>query len=808
MISLKNKALERIADMKNTSFTIDGRTANTSLNMRFRGMGMVTGNNSSRLLLDYKSEHPERYNEILEYTFGKKGIGVNFLKIEMGSDVNSSSGTEPCVKRYEDEKADVTRGAGYSLAADAKKINPDLELDMLRWSEPLWVTKADDVYAARYKWYKETLDAAFETYGLRFDYVSVVRNEREADLEWAKYLSEHLKAETNCPYDYSKIKIVGGEEVCTWGFADRMLEDEKLLEAVDVVGSHYTSMSTDAAKKLAEEYGKELWFSEGSSSMSYSQGTYRFDGNGSGLADLNGILDIANRLIMMYASGKMTMCELQPVIAAYYDGVCYCQKQFINACDPWSGYFHLDSGFYMSLHFSQFMKKGWTYIDSACHADAKVGGDGHALVDSVFSYLTAADPDSGDYSTIITNTTSEPIVYEISVHDLAKASSDVDVWETRGSDNGNYDENYFKKLGTISPSENGGMYSYTVTVKPYSMITLSTVKAECTIANIPEGERTLLTLPYSDDFDYDDEFLASRGGAPKFTTDEGGAFEVEKINGRNILVQQITAETKAEEWGFTPNPTTNFGDDRWYNYSVSAEVRLCTSDKPAENYAGIGLRCNEGHKGESGYWFKLSEDGTYSLMKNKTMLESGFCDVNVHEFTPLKISAQDGNICCFIGNEKVIDFNDSCVQSAGRAAFYSSFERNMFAALLIEPNENCYITRYDNTDLCCDYSGDWEHITTGGYALYKRTLSKGSAGAVMTITFSGNGFAVVGENKQNAVINVTVDGKKAAENYSVPECEARDIAYGVNGLPDGSHTAEIEVVSGVFAADSVQFSIY
>lgn len=767
---------------------------------------MVTGNNSSRLLLDYKSEHPDRYNEILEYTFGKHGIGVNFLKLEMGSDVNSSSGTEPCVKRYEDEKADVTRGAGYQLAADAKKINPDLELDMLRWSEPLWVTNADDVHAARYKWYKETLDAAYETYGLKFDYVSVVRNERGADLEWAKYLSEHLKSEKDCPYDYSKIKIVGGEEVCTWNFADRMFEDEKLMAAVDVVGSHYTSMSTDAAKKLAAEYGKELWFSEGSSSMSYSQGTYRFDGNGSGLGDLNGVLDIANRLIMMYASGKMTMCELQPVIAAYYNGVCYCQKQFISACDPWSGYYYLDSGFFMSLHFSQFIKRGWTYIDDACHADAKTGGDGHALVDSVFSYITACDPDSGDYSTVITNSTSEPIVYDIIVSDLAKASSDIDVWETRGPDNGSYDENYFKKINTITPTESGGKYSYTVTVKPFSMITLSTVKAVNDFVNMPESERTVLALPYSDDFDYGEEFLRARGGAPKFTTDEGGAFEVECIGGRIVLVQQITPETKAEEWGYTPNPTTNFGDDRWYNYSVSAEVKLCESAEPDKNYAGIGLRYNEGHKGESGYWLKLSEDGTYSLMKNKKVLESGSCNVDVHDFTPLKISVQGGNIKCFIDGEKVIDFTDKCVQCAGRAAFYSSFNRNMFAHLLIEPNGNCYVTRYDNTDLCCDYSGAWEHITTGSFANYKRTLSNGSAGAVMTVKFSGNGFAVVGENRNNAVINVKIDGKTAAEGFSVPECEARDIAYGIYGLADGLHTVEIEVVSGIFSADSVQFT--
>ncbi len=797
---------ERIVNMKKASFSIDGKNANTALNMRFRGVGMVTGNNSSRLLLDYKSEHPDRYNEILEYTFGKHGIGVNFLKLEMGSDVNSSSGTEPCVKRYEDEKADVTRGAGYQLAADAKKINPDLELDMLRWSEPLWVTKADDVHAARYKWYQETLDAAYETYGLKFDYVSVVRNERSADPEWVKYLSEHLKNETNCPYDYSKIKIVGGEEVCTWSFADRMFEDEKLMAAVDVVGSHYTSMSTDAAKKLAAEYGKELWFSEGSSSMSYSQGTYRFDGNGSGLGDINGVLDIANRLIMMYASGKMTMCELQPVIAAYYDGVCYCQKQLISACDPWSGYYYLDSGFFMSLHFSQFIKKGWTYIDGACHADAKIGGDGHALVDSVFSYITACDPDSGDYSTVITNSTAEPIVYDITVSDLAKASSDIDVWETRGPDNGSYDENYFKKIDTITPTEIGGKYSYTVTVKPFSMITLSTVKAVNDFVNMPESERTVLALPYSDDFDYGEEFLRARGGVPKFTTDEGGAFEVEFIGGRNVLVQQITPETKAEEWGYTPNPTTNFGDDRWYNYSVSAEVKLCESAEPDKNYAGIGLRYNEGHKGESGYWLKLSENGTYSLMKNKKVLESGSCNVDVHDFTPLKISVQDGNIKCFIDGEKVIDFTDKCVQSAGRAAFYSSFDRNMFAHFLIEPNENCYATRYDNTDLCCDYSGAWEHITTGSFANYKRTLSNGSAGAVMTIKFSGNGFAVVGENKQNAVINVKIDGKTVAEGFSIPECEARDIAYGIDGLADGLHTVEIEVVSGIFSADSVQFT--
>ena len=91
---------KEISDMNQpTNIVIDGNNANTAENMLYRGAGMVSGNNSSRLLMDYKSENPERYWEILSYIFGEDGIGVNHLKLEMGSDINSSSGTEPSVKK-------------------------------------------------------------------------------------------------------------------------------------------------------------------------------------------------------------------------------------------------------------------------------------------------------------------------------------------------------------------------------------------------------------------------------------------------------------------------------------------------------------------------------------------------------------------------------------------------------------------------------------------------------------------------------------------------------------------------------------
>lgn len=793
------------------NIVIDGARANTAENMLYRGSGMVTGNNTSRLLLDYKAQNPKAYNEILEYIFGDKGLCVNHLKIEMGSDINSSSGTEPAVMRYEDEKADVTRGAGYQLAADAKKINPDLTLDMLWWSEPLWISNAEDVYAARYKWYKETLTAAYETYGLEFDYVSATQNERSSDAEWIKYLAKHLDEETDCPYDFSAIKIVAGDEVCSWNIVNDMMKDEELLNAIDVVGSHYTSWSSKKVQKMAEDYGKELWFSEASSSMVYAQGTYRFDESGSGMNDINGILDIANRFITMYPGGKMTLCEYQPIVSSYYDGAQYSHKQFIVANEPWSGYYCLDSGFFMKLHFSQFIKKGWAFVDGACYGDGVAGGDGHAIVDATYSYMTAADTSTDDYSTVITNTTSEPITYNIVVSNLDKAGAAVNVWETRGPDDGDYFENYFKHIDTITPAADGDSYTYSVTVKPYSIVTLSTIElAPSDYTNAADSDRTVLELPYSDDFEYSDypaDFLSSRGNAPLYTTDQGGAFEVQSTEDGNVLMQMITPDIKANEWGGTPEPTTNFGDDRWYNYSVSADVKLEKSENPASNYAGVGLRYNLGCLGASGYRFQLWEDGTWKLLKNGSELESGSASADTSAWVNLKISADRNVITTFINDEQVCSYtvSDATLIGAGRAALYSSYNRSCFDNLKVEPiGEETYITRFDNTDPCVDYSGSWEHETISSFKNYKRSVSTGSEGAAVTFAFNGTGFGVTGASKPDAVIKIEIDGNVEEEGFAISKGGFRQSYYSKYDLEKGEHTAVITVISGTAAVDSFE----
>ena len=777
-----------------------------SIGKMYYGAGMVSGNNSSRLLLDYKYEHKKEYDEILEHIFGSDGICVNHLKLEMGSDINSSSGTEPCIKRYENEPADVTRGAGYILAADAKKINPDLTLDILFWSEPKWVTDSDGVYAARYKWYKETLIAAYNTYGLIFDCVSVSRNERDIDGEWIKYFSRRIKSETDCPYDFSKIKLVAADEENSWRISDLMIADEELRNAVDIIGTHYTSHCTDNTRKLSDNFGKEIWFTEGSPPMTYSKGTSRFDG--SGLSGINGVLDIANRIIAMHPCGCMSLYEYQPVVSAYYDGVTYCHKQLIAANEPWSGFYSLDSGYYMSLHFSRFIKKGWRFVDSACFCDGKKGGDGHALVDTVYSYMTACDPETGDYSTVIVNAAAEPIGYSISVDSLKKSHAPVNVWETKCADGGEYDENYFRKISVICPEEKGEKNVYSITVKPFSMITLSTLDTDPPKKHLHRSK--ILPLPYRDDFSYSEygaDYLSSRGMAPRYTTDQGGAFEITEIHGKKVLMQMISPDIKAEEWGFTPPPTTNFGDDRWYNYEVSADVGFEKSDSPENNYMGIGLRYSHVTDCMCGYSLLIYEDGSWKFCRNNDVKLSG--NVNTDKLNHnLKISAFYGKITGKIDGIKVLEYSsEQCGDAligAGRAALYSSYNRNYYEKIEILPiSETPYIVRFDDTDDCFGYDGAWTHDLMSGFSNYKRTKSTGSQGAELTLKFTGCGFGIFGENDGNCLISASVDGK-TAEEIALPASGDREIAYGVSGLQSADHVIKITVLTGALNVDGVQ----
>lgn len=811
---------KRMVDTVN--ITINTKNAASKKNMLWRGMGMVSGNNSSRLLIDYKSQKPKEYQELLELIFGDKGCGIQHLKIEMGADINSSSGTEPCTMRTADEKADVSRGAGFILAADAKKVNPDLTLDMLWWGEPLWIEREgglksgaqlpkEKVYENRYAWYRANLAGAYEAFNLKFDFVSATQNERGWDAEWIKYLSNRLKSDSSAPYDFSKIKIVAGDEVGTWNQADLILNDKELLAAVDVIGSHYTCWSTAAVEKL-RQLGKEVWFSEGSSPMGYAKSQSRFDGNGSGLNGLNGVLDVANRIITMYPQGKMTLYEFQPVVAAYYDGVTYCHKQLITANTPWSGYYQLEPGFFMTLHFSQFLKPGWALVDDACYGDGHAAGDGHAVGGAVHSYLTACDIESGDWSCVITNTTEAPIEYKFAL----KNTADKSVWA--------YETSSWKIKDSLKKSRvKTDEDSFSFIIKPNSIVTLSTLNLELVkevlkITSVSEKDDKVLTLPYLDDFSYSDkpaDFLSRRGAAPLYTSDEGGAFELVQLDGENVLQQKILLDQRACEWGSTPEPVTNFGDDRWFNYCIEIEAKFSSDDLTDKNYVGIGGRYNLPDSGKNGIWLKLSSDGRWNLMRNKQSIKSGSLTGLDKDWAgkwhKLFLSMEGMSVVAKIDDEEVAALTlggKIPLQGAGRAAIYSYYAGNYFRAVKLLPvGEHPYIIRFDNLDSCFEYVEDensvWEHSLMDSFKCYKRTVSKGKTGSTFSLEFSGCGFILTGTSEKGGGIRLTIDGK-TGQAQKISKTGYREALYYCGDLKEGRHKVQVTILAGSLNIDGLE----
>ena len=797
------------------SITIDGNTTNYDKGTVFRGLGAITGNNSSRLLMDYKIQHPKSYWQIMNLLFKPDyGAGLTHIKIEFGSDVNSSSGTEPSVMRYENEEADVTRGAGFMFAADALSINPDITVDLLRWSEPLWVTEAfkeSDLegYKARYKWYKSAINKAFDVYGIKFTHISADANETsEADTEWIIYFSNALKNETDTRYDYAKIKIVASDEIGTWKISKAMMENENLRNAVDVLGEHYNTWADDNAKFLNSKYDKEIWYSEGIASTNIAK--LSVNSNNCGINGINGALDVCNRIINGYYNGRMTMYEYQPAVASYYSGAKYFPKSIINAQTPWNGYFEADCGIWTSAHFTMFIKNGWRYIDSACYGDGK---ENHSISETTNNFLTATDTDTGDYSVVICNDSEKQRNYTFNICNITKAGAPIYIWETKGPDkNQAYDENYLKHIATYIPYKKDDIYYYSIEVKPYSIITITTLKksvnrsvCDCHYENSP------LNVDYSDDFNYPDEFLSSRGYTPLYTTDYGGAFEVEEIDGNKVLIQKINKNNKPIDWRFrgTPQPITSLGDDRWYNYSAEIDFKLADNDK--RNYVSLSVRYLlaelDNENAENGYILKITPSGKWLIKKNTTIISTGLINnFDTSIWHTIKIVANGQHITAFVDKTKLISYHDekSYVHS-GRVSIGSGLFNNLFDNLKIAPirNTKSTVTRIDDHDASISYKGNWIRTVSDSYLHFNRTTSRSqNEGDEMSFSFTGSHFAVIGKT-DSATIEVYVDNKLLERKEILPT-DFRQCNYSAD-LTENEHDITIKVISGNYTVDAIEY---
>lgn len=718
----------------------------------FEGIGGITSNGMSKLLMDYPEQ---QRNEIMDLLFKPMyGVSLQHLKVELGSDVNTSAGTEPSHMRSR-EDFDITRGYGLPIAKLAKAINPALLLDALRWGTPLWIKNDEDKLA----YYLNFLRGAREEYGLEFDFLGPDINEGAFSRDWTvNRLVPGLKRE-----GFGHIKLVADDSDHGWDIADHAAADTELFEAVHAYGVHYRQDSTETAKVS----GKSLWLSEDLAPFRHSFS--------------RGALHIGKRIIDMYVDGKMVKYELHPLLEAEYENTPFNYKGILVATWPWSGHYRIDPGFWVIAHFTQFMQPGWIYLDDAC-GQSENGG-----------FVTLEDPNTKDISIVVLNNGPEPCSYQF---DTGNADRKLFIWKTT-------EQAHFRLVATHLESEG----PYQLTAEPYAIYTISTTTGQHKAdEELSIAAETTFPLPYRDN-------LSS--GNPKYLSDQGGAFEfMPNTDGGLILRQQVTEDQIPIDWTYrrTPEPYTLFGSLEWTNYRVSVEVQL---DQSA-GYIGLAGRVNytaKSNEPPEGYWLRMRYTGRYELMKGKYPLLQG--DTNALEslaWNALALSFEGKTITAHWNGVQLLEFTDSEIPS-GHAALLSSYDRHAFRNLRIEPIResapvNCI--RYIDTNAALHYAGDWGRAD-GDWNVYARTLTKsGTAGAELTFRFKGEAASIVGKKcADGGFFDVFLNGdyQGTVDTYR-PQTGYRKSLFSVNGLDPDAVTEIKLIVKGKKHPESLDTHVY
>ncbi len=814
--------------------------------LTFKGFGVLSANSTSALLLDYKAQHPAAYTRLLRVLFGGERPIMTHFKIEMGNDRNNSTGPDPATKRTATEPANVARAPGFQLAADAKKVNPDLKVSILRWNAPAWADTNDEIY----QWYKETILAAHRRYGYMVDYVNPGVNEAVADLAWTKRYAELVRTDTTGfrPGEaelYRRIKLVISDEAGIGSFGPAMVGDADLRDVVAAAGYHYNTDDDSGGNftRLADEFDKEVWNSE--AQATFSNSALRPNNNtpdptvpGTGLGGSGSSLEMANTIVKGFVKSRRSHFIYQPAIGSFYEGGQYSFKELVSARDPWSGWMHYDAGLAVLQHFSSFANTGWengsgtagiwrlmprASMSTATGTNPVVGRNG--LPD----YLTMAAPDATGFSTVIVNDSEYPRTYRITPTGFRLgAHPRLTAWETRAAGPGQrFDANYKRRAGVLRGDAGG---TYTIGVKPFSIVTVTSLDVtrdrQWTTPLPVDGRRPVLDADprhgvlWADRFDYRGKpgFIESRGGDtgadPLYTWDRNGAFEAVRTSDDGyVLRQQVdrAATGVGRAWN-SADPITGVGDLRWTDYQAGVDVRFERAPA-ADNYAAIGARSTGGGSshslGGTPYALRLNSTGTWQLQRTGTIIASGTLDgFDATAEHRLAIRVTGATVTGLVNGTQVAVWTDPAPFLSGRVDLASGFHHTRFDDLRIErvPGHAPYYQRYhDNLETGrLTYGGVWRHTNGRGMFEYHRTASISQGpGATISHTFTGTGLDIIGANDGTARIDVRVDGALVAANQPARSSTNFQQTFEVAGLSPGRHTVTLEVVAGTLIVDAV-----
>lgn len=612
----------------------------------FDGIGAVSAGASSRFLVDYPE--PAR-SQILDYLFKPYyGASLQELKVEIGSDVNSTDGAEPSHMR---SPKDVNYNRGYEwwLMVEAKKRNPDIILDSLAWGAPGWIGNGHFASQDMADYVVKFIQGAKSPHHLDMQYTGIW-NETEFQSSYVKLLKKALLKN-----GLSTRIVCCDLTAASWSkVANELAADPEFRTAVSVIGVHAPNVIEKAtAPTAARESGKPLWASE-DEFFYFTGGLPR---EWSPFAE-----SLAMIYNLNYIRDRITATEIWSPVTSYYDNLAAPGSGLMRANTPWSGHYEVPPTIWVTAHTTQFTRPGWRYIDSGC---GYLGGRG--------SYVTLKSPTSGDYSAIVETIEAKNPQKVVFVTTGNLSQDTVHVWESNATKN-------FEHVTDLTPLKG----SFSITLDPDSLYSLTTTSGQGKGMAVPSPS-VPFPFPFTENFDG-----ASVGKSPRYFADQDGAFEVRPcIAHRGRCLEQIITQ-KPISWGILPDPYTLLGSADWEDYTVSTDALLEQAGdvKLLGRIDDADAFKDEKARFPAAYILEVDHRGRWDLTSTKYKAPAAklaYGQVNFHLKTwhHLELRFKGTNILAFIDGRIVAGVHDTNHRS-GMVGIGCSWNRAQFDNLVVK----------------------------------------------------------------------------------------------------------------------------
>ena len=330
---------------------------------------------------------------------------------------------------------------------------------------------------------------------------------------------------------------------------------------------------------------------------------------------------------------------------------------------PWCGHYDVQSTIWVTAHTTQFAQPGWQYLDSASGYLPENG-----------SYVALRSSDMKNWSVILeTIDAKQPQTVSFRMAG-GLAAAKVHIWETNNS-------RTFEQVATVDPANSKFEYTF----EPDSLYSLTSITGQGKGLAVPPPAEPF-PLPYADDFEG-----TRLKHTPKYLSDQDGAFEVQRCDGRAGQCLEQVISNKPIPWEPLPDPFTLAGDAAWTDYSVAADVRFLTASSATVmgRIDSADVFQDGNARLPSGYVLRLQPDGNWELLsaefkKPTITLASGSARIDRGPWHRLELSFHGKQIAASVDGVSLAKV-ESSAHTHGMFALGTEWDHVQFDNLRVAP---------------------------------------------------------------------------------------------------------------------------